>query len=395
MFVAIESAYDTLNTTGSEYMPLKVTQQGLGDIEFLDEFSGNNYAVGLPRGTREERLRGGAQIRAELVWTPYAAAALTNTSTVSATLDALDILLRSGLGTAVTRAGVAVTAKSGSTVTFGSAPFTVGDVIALYESGVNSSRVRHFLSTDEDSNVYDLDADPGSYTSAAVAIGYREFRSEGADAASFSGYFQDDTIIYELSGGQFIPESMAFEAGGLYRVIGAMRFNQIRFAGSVGGGSVTPPSVTSGVIIETPVKAELGDLVFGGTSYSGLSAATLNFNNTTVWEPGLDGTNGRVGQRSLTNFPTLDCTFASSNTWRALMSAETTGRIRARVGSGAVASSKVNALALSAHEAQVLATARQDDGGRARQSVSFKLCHAGVIGADTPATPPYFSLTRF
>ena len=395
LFIAGEGAFDTQNTTDAEYMPVKTSQSGLGEIEFLDEFSGMNYAVGLPRATREERLRGGASIPCEIVWTPYGAGAVSDGGAVPVTLDALDLALQSALGTVITRAGEGVVSVSGTTATLDTAVYTVGDILALYEAGVNNSRTQIRLTRDRSAAAYTIDASGAAFTGAAISPGYREFRSHGEDGASLSAYFQDDDLVYELSGGIYILESITFEAGGLVLLQGSFRFNTIVYVGAAGGGAIIPTTVASGVIIEYPVKAELGVCHFDGTDYSGLVSATLNLNPQVIWEPGLDGTNGRVGQRNLTNYATLECTFPANAAFRTAMSAENTGLLRLMIGSGTIGSGRLNGLAWGFQEAQILASGRNDDGGRARQSVNFKIVHAGRIGSTTPTVVPFFSLTRF
>lgn len=393
--IAPEASFDAQNTTAGDYVPVKTTLGGLGDFDPLDEFDGLNHAIGRPRATAEEHLRGGAQVGVELVWTPYQAGAVTDGGTVPASKDALDLLLESALGSVKTIPGEGVASVAGAVVTLDTATHAVGDVMLLQQAGQNGGRVQARLVTDADGAEYTLDAAPtGALTGDAISIGHRAYRAGySVDGPSFSGHLVEDDIVYQMSGGMFLPESIGWQAGGLLTLKGTCRFNQVVYEGDAPAFAPTPP--TSGIIIQNPVKASLGVCYFDDAEISGLMSMSVNFNATSRWAPGLDGAYGRVGQENLTHYGTVELVFGqASSAHRAKMLAGGHRLLRVFVDSGAIVGSPARCQGqVFALWVQVMKPAPGNDGGKSTRTVSCKLIDPGLLGT-TPTVVPYWQLIR-
>lgn len=229
-------------------------------------------------------------------------------------------------------------------------------------------------------------------TSSAVAYAARQyiwtpgFSGTGlpTGGSSRSLFIRDDHNQiggYVCTGGRIISRSIVAEAGQRWEDRVTWGFDAI-VEDSSDKASIDSAGVGPSV---TPLICTLSPVWFGGTQYA-TRRVEINFNIEAQPIAATSGTNGRSGWDILACNPTVTIEPLATDAIRDLKRDITQGQLLIQLGAGVFnqgGSGVLNTCCFFAHRAVVMEAERTDDGGRARQTVTFKCIDAGAFSGST------------
>lgn len=301
--------------------------------------------------------------------------------------------------TATEREGEAVLSATGSTITFDASvtDLTTRDLIAVYDSSSAALAVRSQICqlasgsgagpwTVAPTFTNNLSSSP---TAASVAYGGRHYiwsptivggNSRALVIRDSDVGSSDDVGTYLCLGGRITSRSIVGEAGGRWEDRMTWSFDSITEDAS---DKSSLPSVGIAPSV-TPTVCMLSPVWFNGTAYS-TRRIEINFNIESPAIAATAGANGRSGWDIVACNPTVTIEPLATDDLRELKRDITTGQLLVQIGAGILDSGAeyINCCAFHAQSAYVMEADRNDEGGRSRQSVTFKVVEPGIFSGST------------
>ena len=388
-WIAAQSALNTdPSTNGSGY--LWVPTYSIGEVPSGITQLETNFMTGRDQGTLPLVGPGGGSI--EIV-TPAIGLPTEAGDGVSASAGADDwyddINENMVSDTPTEREGENVASAAASTITFDAAAtdLTTNDLIAVYDASSTALAARSqwaLLVSGSGAGPWTIAPSwTNTPTAAAIAYASRQYiwttTTQGGSHRAW--VIQDDDVdagnstYYRCLDGRLSARSIVFEAGQRIEDRQTWMFDSIVEDRANKTNLPTPgvgPAISALVGLYSCVW-------FNGTEYATRSV-TINFNLETQPVASTCGANGRAGFNILRAHPTVTIEPEATDAIRDLYRTVGSGRLLVQLGAG-VFGTVINSCAFHAENAYVMTADRNDEGGRARQSVSFKVCDPGSTTA--------------
>lgn len=299
--------------------------------------------------------------------------------------DSQDKFFNAAFGTGTAIVGRDISSNTGTALTMASDYYSVNDVLALWESGVNSS-LTHWrrLTVDGADGTYTMHRAPSSnFSSSATAFGNRYWYPQDnitANSLTFAVKYDDTT--YLLKGCRPSGISVSLEAGKQAMVEYTFKCDNKTESTSTLSALPSDFSASEYSTAAPPIIGDLCEFCWAGTAY-GAKSIKLDFGLATEDIGSVAGTNGRSNIQVLATAPTLTIDPLYDLTFETAFRAGTVGAASVFFGSGTNTASRINACCFDCAGAQISGYDMQADGNRWRQSLTIKVIDAGMVNSTT------------
>lgn len=282
------------------------------------------------------------------------------------------------------REGENVLSSGAAEITFDAAATNLvpGDLIAVYDAAALPGRTQWaLLVSGTGAGPYvTAPAWEEEPTAAAIAYAARQYvwttstlgGSHQAWTLMDSNVDGGNTTYYRCLDGRLQSRSIVFDAGQRIEDRQTWMFDSI-VEDRANKTNLPTPGVSPAV---SPLVGLYSGVWFNGTAYA-TKRVSIDFNIEMNQVDATSGPNGRAGFEILKCQPTITIEPEATDALRDLKRGmSTSGPLLVQLGAG-VFGTVLNTCAFHAASAYVMEAARTDDGGRARQTVTFKVCDPG------------------
>lgn len=263
----------------------------------------------------------------------------------------------------------------------------VQQLLPLYESGVPAVERTHWALVTNDAGAGTYDVAPGNpdhgtapFTGSAVAYGIRGYyqTQAGQGGNSIMLILDDDGQEYELLGGRVTSATIEGNVG--EKAMLSVTVQGDRWATSSNGLTPTTGPATN------PCVMTISPVFFNGTEIE-TRRVSIDLGISASPRASTAALHGRADFTNQGLEPSAEVsTLRTDNTYRAIQQAQTTGRLMVQFGGGAgETNSALGTCAFHAEHAQLEETQGEDDEGRARQVLRFKVVNNGFFSGTTVA----------
>lgn len=202
-------------------------------------------------------------------------------------------------------------------------------------------------------------------STAAIAYGSKTYLPSDAGGTTRSFVYRRDDLDYTLLGGRCTAASIIAEEGQLVRL-------KLTFSGDTKTQETT--AGLPAIIQQTQpvVRALLSPFWFNGTSYD-TRKIEIDFGIQAAEQEATGATNGRANWDSIGMKPTVIVEPLFAAAFETIKRTPTRGRLLVQLGSGVLASARINALAVHAEQAALMTADQMDENGRVRHGLTFQL----------------------
>lgn len=364
--------------TGAAYVPVRF--DGAPDPVDMTEIEELGSATARNEPNELTVLRSGARLDLAMPFGGFANSSGDGVAPPAA--DATDLILANGLGVAIQETageGVAASSLVGNVILDAAIAGLLSGCLLPVFLGPNVSPLRALwrrvgLPT---TATYPVFPDwPVAPTTDAIAFGVRAFGQDAqlqAAAPPLAALVEVAGTLHRLLNGRVSSLSLDASAGKKVMLNASILFD------SYAQGVVAAARPAIGVF-PAPMVQSLAPFHWNGALYA-TKSVKLNFGIKAVEDGATSGVNGRAGWETVEIDPVVTIAPAwAPATWNGAFAAGTIGELLAQFG-GAVPGSRLNSAAFHARRAQIMeAPSNQDDAGKLRQQVQFKVLGAGAAG---------------
>lgn len=386
IYVMAESSFATdPDSDGSDY--LEIPAMEISDLSDGLEILDTDYMTKRPYPTAPIPGRDGFEfsITVPMIGLPFYGA---DGGGAPATTDWFDTLLEHVWGTRRNLEGEGGTGGSTSSVTLDSDAFSLQDLLPLYQG--DFARTEWVVTTsDAGSGTYSIAPTiDGTPSGSIIAYGSKNYRLNPEDSGTLAFAYCADDVLYTLLGCRCTSATMS--AG----QVGAIWTMNLTFQGdsmTVGDTKASLPASAT-IIDPTPCKALLSPVHFNDTELSSISSIEIDLGIQAGEISSTAGTQGRSGMELRGAEPTVTVTPLFSSTNQNYKRNGTTGRLMVQMGAGILTGGNLlNTCALHAEEAIATEVTMQDDNGKQRQSIQFRITDKVRVAAGVDSVFMQFS----
>lgn len=296
--------------------------------------------------------------------------------------DWLDILLTHLFGTQAAVQGQGVGAGSTtSDLVLDADSYSEGDMLAVFDTAASltPNRVQWcYLDADDGDGTYtpapDFSEAPADATS--IAYGSNIYRVNPEYTGSLAFIYAQDTDEHQLLGGRCTAASINLDAaGGIWTLSLTFQGDRMTVANQGTYSAETNPGGSAALITNTPVKGTGSPIWFNNTSLSSVSSVTIDLGVQAGHVASTEGQEGRGAANLYTMDPTITVTPLYSSTSTNYQRNITQGELMIQMGKGqnGATAGTVDSLAFYVRNAVCTSVSQQDDNGKLRQSLEFKV----------------------
>ena len=374
LWAAAESTFATdPSANGSGYTFLPTVE--LGPLQDQKTVIETNYMTGRNFATAPIPGPDGWQFTASIPLWGNASLAGDGTSASTITDDILDAILLHILGTRTNTTGDGFGAGSAAgTAVLDADTLSLQDLIFAYHSSAAFGQWR-YITADPGTGTYSIapnwDTTP---TTDFISYGIKYWTPDDDGGANLAFVYRQDDVDYTLLGGRVTAATITEKPNDITRlnltIQGDTKTREAK-------GSL--PAVSAAPAV-TPIRGLLSPVWWNGTKYA-TNDLTLDFGITAAPLDGTQGANARTAWENISLNPSLSITPLFSTTLEDAKRASTTGRLLVQFGGGIVSGGVANSIAAHWDEVTLSEANPQDESGRIRQSLSFRLSDPVAISS--------------